>query len=55
MEIWSIILCVRVCVLLFSQLRWCDDEVLMGHFVPGNILTHIGCFFVMTDNQKTDT
>lgn len=63
MEIWSIILLVSLCVyvcmcaLLFSQRRRSDDEVLMGHFVLGNILTHIGCFFLCHDynNQKTDT
>lgn len=37
-----------VSVLLFTQLRRCDDEGLMGHFVLIILLSNIGRFFVIT-------
>lgn len=46
-KIWNI----SVYVFLVTQLRQCDDEVLMGHFVLGIILRHRQ-FFVMTETVK---
>lgn len=47
-KIWNI----SVYVLLLTQLRQCDDEVLMGHFVLGIILRYIRQFFVMTETVR---